>query len=146
MIASAIGTAVGIALAITAVAVWTRPQKRRLRVKREDLDFRTIVECFYAGTDVTMEDVTRAHTRISEATGVPAGALRPDDRFDRELKPRAGWKYDDSIFILSDELARDAASVGLSVNLAEVVSVRDAVHLMKRINDLQRRDSTARSC
>lgn len=136
----AVTTAIGIGLAVTAsaVAVWTRAQKRRVDPQREDLDFGTIVQRFYARTGVTTADVERAHTRISEATGVPAGALRPDDRFDRELEPRAGWEYDDPISIFGDELARDAASAGLAMKLEEVATVGDAVLLMKRIHDVTR--------
>lgn len=140
-------TAVGIALAVAVgtAAVWTRAQKRRVDPQREVLDFDEIVQRFYAGSGVTPADVERAYTRISEATGVPAGALRPTDRFDRELKPRAGWEYDDPIFIFSDQLARDAASAGVAMKLEEVTTVDDAVHLMKRIHDARPRESDARS-
>ena len=61
--------------------------------------------------------------------------MRPYDRFDRELKPRTGWEYDDPIHMLSDELARDGVSAGVSVNLREIVTVDDGLRLMKRIRD-----------
>jgi hypothetical protein len=77
--------------------------------------------------------VQHAYVRISEATGVLPGELRPDDRFDRELKPRGGWEYDDPLHIFSDELARDAASAGVPVKLEEIITVDDALHLMRRI-------------
>lgn len=82
---------------------------------------------------------------VGGVAGVPAGALRPTDRFDRELKPRAGWEYDDPIFIFSGQLARDAASAGVAMKLEEVTTVDDAVHLMKRIHDARPRESDARS-
>lgn len=140
-------TAVGIALAVAvaAAAVWTRAQKRRVDPQREVLNFEAIVQRFYADSDVTPADVERAYTRISEATGPPAGALRPGDRFDRELKPRAGWEYDDPIFIFSDQLAREAASAGVAVKLEEVTTVDDAVHLMKRIHAARPRESDEQS-
>jgi hypothetical protein len=133
-------TPVGIALAVAvaAAAVWTRAQKRRIDPQREVLDFRTIAQRFYAGSDVTPADVERAYKRIAEATGVPAGVLRPDDRFDRELKPQAGWEYDDPIYIFSDQLARDAASAGVALKLEELTTVDDAVHVLKRIHDAGR--------
>lgn len=140
-------TAVGVALAIAAAgaALWTRAQKRRLDPQRDVLDFSAIVQRFYANSEVTVADVEKTYTRISEATGVPAGALRPDDRFDRELKPRAGWEYDDPLHIFSDELARGAASAGLAVKLEEIATVDDALHLMKRIREAPTRESDARS-
>lgn len=125
---------IGLAAAVAATVIWARAQKRRLDPRREVLDFGTIVQRFYAAGEVSVADVERAYTRIAEATGVAAGALRPDDRFDRELKPRAGWEYDDPLHLFSDELARDAASAGLTVKLEDVVTVDDALHLMKRIH------------
>lgn len=136
---------IGLALAIVVTALWTRKQKRRLDPQRDVLDFGTIVQRFYAGSDVTFDDVEQAYTRISEATGVPPGALRPADRFDRELSPRAGWEYDDPLHIFSDELARGAAKAGLTVTLEEVATVDDALHLMKRIRGSRSRESNARS-
>ena len=86
----------------------------------------------YANSDVTAADVERTYTWISEATGIPAGALRPGDRFDRELKPRAGWEYDDPLSLFFDEIARDAAKAGVAVKPEEVATVDDVVQLMKR--------------
>lgn len=40
-------------------------------------------------------------------------SLKPADRFDCELSPRAGWEYDDPLHIFSDELARGATKAGL---------------------------------
>jgi hypothetical protein len=129
--------AIGVGLAVSAAvaAIWTRSQKRRVEVKRDVLDLGLIAERFYTGSDVTSADVEHAYTRIAEATGVAPGELRPGDRFDRELKPRAGWEYDDPLHIFSEELARNAASVGLPVKLEEIVTVDDALHLMKRIRE-----------
>jgi hypothetical protein len=129
--------AIGIGLAVSAVAaaIWTRAQKRRFHKKREALDFGSITERFYVGSNVTTADVEQAYTRISNATGVPPGELRPDDRFDRDLKPRGGWEYDDPLHIFSDELAHDAASAGVPVKLEEIITVDDALHLMRRIRE-----------
>lgn len=140
-----IAIAVCAAVTLVGVIIWERAQKRHLDPKREVLDFETIARRFYAGTGVTVEDVERAYTRIADATGVRAGALRPDDRFDRELKPRPGWEYDDPIFIFSDELARGAESAGLAVKLEEIITVDDVLHAMKRINNAQARESDQRS-
>lgn len=142
MIAIAAGV---VAISAAVAVIWERAQKRHLDPKREVLDFDTITQRFYARTAVTVEDVERTYTRIADATGVKAGALRPDDRFDRELKPRPGWEYDDPIFIFSDELARGAASVGLTVKLEEIVTVDDALHAMKRIHDARPSESDAPS-
>jgi hypothetical protein len=133
--------AVGIALAVAAAAaaIWTRAQRRQLDPHRDVLDFATIARRFYADSDVTVADVERTYARISEATGVPSGALRPDDRFDRELKPRTGWEYDDALHMFSDELARNAAKAGVPVNLEQVATVDDALQLMKRIHEASAR-------
>jgi hypothetical protein len=130
-----VAVGIGLAIAAGAVALWTRAQKRRLDPQREVLDFDVVVQRFYSQTNVKAGDVEDAYTRIAEATGVAPGALRPDDRFDRELKPRAGWEYDDPLHILSDELARNAASVGIAVKLEEIITVDDALRLMKRIRE-----------
>jgi hypothetical protein len=127
---------VGLAVAVAAVTLWSRAQKGRLDPQREVIDFSTIVQRFYSGTDVTQADVEQAYTRIAEAMGVSPGELRPDDRFDRELKPRAGWEYDDPLHIFSDELAQSAASVGVAVKLEEITTVDDVLRLMKRIHGL----------
>jgi hypothetical protein len=130
-----IAIGIGLAISATAAAIWSRSQKRHFAAKRDVLDFDTIVQRFYSGSDVTAADVEQAYTRISDATGVPPGELRPDDRFDRELKPRDGWEYDDPLHIFSDELAHDAASAGVAVKLEEIITVDDALHLMRRIRE-----------
>jgi len=130
-----IAIGIGLAVSATAAAIWTRSQRRWLEAKRDVLDFGTIVQRFYSGSDVTTADVEQAYTRIAEATGVPPGELRPDDRFDRELKPRGGWEYDDPFHLFSDELARDAASAGVPVKLEEIITVDDALHLLRRIRE-----------
>jgi hypothetical protein len=145
MDAPMIALGLGVAMAVVGAIIWERAQKRRFDPQREELDFSTIMQRFYTGSDLTRADVERAYTRISEATGVAAGTLRPGDRFDGELKPRAGWELDDPIFIFSDRLARDAASAGVAVKLEDVATVDDAVHLMKRIHDARPRENDARS-
>ena len=93
---------VGVLVSVIAAMIWTRAQLRRLDPAREVLDFRTIHQRFYAGSDVALADIEETYTRIAEATGVKVGALRPEDRFDRELAPRDGWEHDDPIFIFAD--------------------------------------------
>lgn len=124
---------VALAISATAAAIWTRAQKRRL--DREVLGLAAIFEQFYRGGEATFADMQQAYLRIADATGVEAGALRPDDRFDRELRPDKGWEDDDSMSLFSDELALEAESAGLSVNLEEIATVDDVVRLMKRIRE-----------
>jgi hypothetical protein len=138
MEAAMIALGICVAISATAAVIWGRAQRRRFDPKRDVLDFGTIVQRYYAGSDVTATDVEQAYVRISEATGVPPGELRPDDRFDLELKPRGGWEYDDPLHIFSDELARHAASAAVPVKLEEIITVDDALHLMKRIRECRR--------
>ncbi len=124
-------------ITVVATAIWTRFQRRRWPQHRELLDFGTIVTLFYHETDITAADVEHAYSLIADATGVPAGELRPTDRFDRELKPMSGWELDDSLSAFSAELAHDAALAGLEYHPESIATVDDALRLMNEIRGRQ---------
>lgn len=128
-----------ILVSVAAAIGWTSAQRRRLPGRRKVLNLATIYNRFYRDSDLELSDVEVAYNRIAEATGVPAGALRPGDRFSDDLAPPKGWEYDDAIFLFSDALEEDADSLGIGVDIEKVATVDDAVRLMKLIRERRAR-------
>lgn len=120
---------VGLGVAIVAVRVWERQtskSRRRTLQGRPDLTIDQIFECYYASTDVGLSVVREAFRDISETLDVPAGKLRPSDRFDVELGPTVGWEYDD---VVNDLVAHATQRLDALHDSTPVRTVDDYVRL-----------------
>jgi hypothetical protein len=88
--------------AIIAVGVWyweirTRRASRLPFSDRPSMSSDELHRAFYAGSDVSKAQMETGLGEIARALGVPAGRLRPSDRFDAELAPEEGWEFDDGL-------------------------------------------------
>lgn len=111
-------TALLLGLAIAGVVAWiwqarVRGARNNFLETRPEMAIDEIYEKFYADKTVSKETVSRALAEIASALNVPAGRLRPSDRFGKELAPPAGWEDDDELGVLAsiakDRLARAEA-------------------------------------
>jgi hypothetical protein len=71
---------------------------------RPELSLQEFQEQFYRDSDISPGVLAEALRAIEEATAVPRGQLRPQDRFAEELAPEKGWEFDDGLAELRWEL------------------------------------------
>lgn len=64
---------------------------------RPELSLQELEEQFYAGSGIPVSLLSEALQAVEQATGVPRGRLRPQDRFAEELAPEKGWEFDDGL-------------------------------------------------
>jgi hypothetical protein len=83
----------------------------------------------YRKNEVSLESVEVALRLVSDATTIPAGKLRPTDRFAVELAPERGWEFDDGLAEIAWYL--EAKSKGSSEGLQ---TVDDLIRLLDQLN------------
>jgi hypothetical protein len=71
---------------------------------RPELSLQEFQEQFYRDSDISPGLLAEALRVLEEATAVPRGQLRPQDRFAEELAPEKGWEFDDGLAELRWEL------------------------------------------
>jgi len=107
-------------------------QARALRFSgRRPLTAEELWREFYEQRGVPLEMVEEILQVIAEAAGVPAGLIRPADRFDSELAPEKGWEFDDGlaeiIWWVKDRAKRSGRRVG---DISNVRTVDDLVNFV----------------
>ena len=68
-----------------------RATRRSRLAGRDHLRFDAFYDKFYSDSGLERESVAAAVRTASQILGLPAGLLRPTDRFDLEYRPPAGW-------------------------------------------------------
>lgn len=100
--------------------IWSLGQgadrRRANRFKdRENWPAKRLWEQSYRESGIPESVVEDALALIEQATGVPAGRLRPEDGFTEILAPEKGWEFDDGIAELRWELEARAKVRGSAV-------------------------------
>ncbi len=114
-------------------------QKAKPFESREDMSAEEFYSRFDGRSGLTMDEVTSVLLDVASEIGVPAGRLRPDDRFAQERRPVQGWEYDDGIGILEWLARRRAKALGVAVDLSRVATLDDYIRFMVAVE--QRRPS-----
>jgi len=90
---------IGLAALVGTTAVWwlqRRSESRRCFEKREEVDLDPIYFSFFAHRCLPRHLVLELWCEVADSLAVPAGKLRPSDRFDEELA-FSGWGFDDEV-------------------------------------------------
>lgn len=124
-------------------AIWFFGRKAEaLRVarfkNRASLDILEFWSKYYPSGEVSLKSVEEALRLVNEATEVPPGKLRPDDRFAVELAPERGWEFDDGLAEIYWDL--EAKKKGASEGIR---TVEDLIH---RLEDLHQLEAGQRPC
>lgn len=120
-------SAIGIGSGLAAIAVARRAREARVARfdSRETLSVSELCGRYFP--QLPQEAVTKCLSTISRITGIEAGRLRPNDRFDVELKlPRGNFiagEWDD----IEDEIAERSRKLGQQ---SSVQTVSDYVQLL----------------
>lgn len=125
-----------VAVPVLAAVLWSW-QARRGRLARvstrQSLSPRAFFDEYYGDSALGSEEVGAAIKEVSAVLGVPAGVIRPSDRFDTELAPARGWEFDDSAIELAWRLELMAKERGVSVDLVHIRTVDDFVRCYCRL-------------
>ena len=81
-------------------------QRKARFTERDELGFDDFVNLYYKDASLDQVRLRRALEEVSQAVQVPAGKLRPTDRFDVELAPPKGWELDDGTALLRQFIAK----------------------------------------
>jgi hypothetical protein len=101
-------------------------KKRRL-AEREDIEPDRFYSLFYDSSALPKKIVIQILETIATATEMPINKLRPQDRFDRELKPVKGWEFDDGINLLSVETKKLLEKNRVQIDLTEIKTIDDYI-------------------
>lgn len=100
---------------------------------REYLPFDVFYDNFYSGSGLDRESVEKAVRTASETLRLPAGLLRPSDRFDVEYKPPAGYEMDDEIAELDFDLEAVNRKRGSPLQAEQLDTLDDYIRIYCRL-------------
>jgi hypothetical protein len=101
-------------------------------VGREPIEFDEFYERYYASL-LDRELVHELVEHVAHELSIPANKLRPDDQFELELKPLAGWEYDSGQNILFVEIKRLAKEGGKEIDLNTIRTLDDYIKVMAKL-------------
>jgi len=118
-----------LASAFGAVLGLKRPLPDALK-SREDLQIAEIQRRFYGDLDVPPEQFLKVWSDIAEAFEVPAGKIRPGDRFGGELTYRPVFGLTEEDMILGERLAKRMKEFGKRGSTPKLISADDYVRFL----------------
>jgi hypothetical protein len=131
------GIMAGVVLVGGGVALWfggrNAVRKRAIRFSdRPDMSVDEFCSTYYKDSSIGKETISKVLGVISEAIEVPAGKLRPSDRFDAELAPVKGWEYDDCIAHVDSFVKDKRKKAGVS-DVEQLHTVDDLIRYVARL-------------
>lgn len=107
--------------------------RRNLIRDRESKDLDSIFEEYFADIGISRQSFLRVWTLIGQAYRIDPRKLRPEDRFDEELRKLELWTADEAIMVLEDELKRQEID---ATRTTRVRSIGDFVRLCCAASDV----------
>lgn len=74
-------------------------------------------------------------THVAHELSLDPELLRPDDRFDQELRPARGWEFDSGVTTLMLDLKDQAIRQGKTLDISTIRTLDDYVHEMLSLAD-----------
>jgi hypothetical protein len=99
---------------------------------RKPIDFDEFYALHYAGL-IDQKLVQELMEHVADELSIPANKLRPDDRFELELKPLTGWEFDSGQNILFIEIDKIAKERGKKVDLNTIRTLDDYIKIMAQL-------------
>jgi hypothetical protein len=104
-----------------------RHYRRKFLINRADLNFDQIYSEYFIGKALPKELACELWNEIASALSLPAGKLRPSDRFDNELAAPKGWEFDDNIVDVQFAAEHRLRQSGIQGDLSAIKTVGDYV-------------------
>jgi len=95
---------IGLSIVVIVIAMWryrNGNESRKRFEQREELDLDAIYFWYFAHRGLPRDQVIELWCEVAESLDLPAGKLRPSDRFDGELAAVTGWGFDNPSGILT---------------------------------------------
>ena len=115
-----------VGLIVSAVSYARKRATAHMLDARESISDEEIYRRFYASSSFDATQVQELWHEVANALGLPAGKLRPTDRFGRELGGRHLITSDD-LDVLADVARRRAKRAGVAVDLPYVRTLDDYI-------------------
>lgn len=111
------------------------PRRQRLKrfENRPELSLEQIYGEFFAGKNLPKELAYELWNEVSASLHVPAGKLRPTDRFDQELAAPKGWELDDAIVEVQWAAERRLKQSETQADLSQIKTVSDYVEFFCKL-------------
>jgi hypothetical protein len=122
--------AVLIAIFGLAVPWWKQKAARRDLGTRECLDDEGVYSRYYATSDLPKAQVLELWHEVAATLRVPAGQLRPEDRFGKDVG--VYWITSDALDVLATKGRNRAKQLGLDVDLKALTTVDEYVRCFVR--------------
>ncbi len=122
--------AVLIAVLGLAVLWWKQKAARRDLEPRERLDDEGVYSRYYATSGLPKARVLELWHEVAETLRVPAGQLRPEDRFGKNVG--AYWITGDDLDVLAAKGRNRAQQLGLTVDFGQLGTVDQYVRCFAR--------------
>ncbi len=122
--------AVLIAVLGLAVPRWKQKAARRDLETRERLDDEGVYSRYYATSGLPKDRVLELWHEVAETLRVPAGQLRPEDRFGKNVG--AYWITSDDLDVLAAKGRNRAQQLGLTVDFGQLGTVDQYVRCFAR--------------
>jgi hypothetical protein len=125
--------AVFIAVMLLAILLLALGYRKMIREKhgrvadRSSMSLDEFYTTYYEDSGLPKEAVARVLLEVASEVDMPAGKLRPSDRFSVELRPISGWEFDDGTGLLSSKLERLLRRAGAAVNTGSMRTLDDYI-------------------
>lgn len=107
-------------------------QKRDRFATREELSLDSIFANFYVDSGIDKTDFQYLWTNVARLLSLNAGKLRPEDRFDTELRPVLGKEISDEIEDVYDFLQNESEARKLQFEPRNYHTLDDVVRAFAR--------------
>ncbi len=136
-----ISTLEAIALALLlagAVAYLAAPRRSRALTRRlagrEEIDIESQIAGRYRSQNIDPDRAADLWRSIADCYAVPAGKLRPDDRFAQELNTKRLFTVDDENSSVNLLISHQIAALGFAVEISQLHTLDDCIRALCRRN------------
>lgn len=129
-VSALVSLAVLIAVVGLAVSWWKQKAARRDLESRERLDDEGVYSRYYATSGLPKDQVLELWHEVADTLRVPAGQLRPEDRFGKNVG--AYWITSDDLDVLAAKGRNRAQQLGLAVDFGQLGTVDQYVRCFAR--------------
>ena len=121
-----------ILIAVVGLAIpWNRRQVALTKLlARDALDDDAVYSRFYATAGLAKAEVLEVWHEVAETLRVPAGQLRPDDRFGKDVGTY--WITSDDLDVLATKGRHRAQRLGLTIDFGQLGTVDQYVRCFAR--------------
>ncbi|UXY55131.1 hypothetical protein [Pseudomonas tohonis] len=127
-----------IAIVVAGYIYGQRRAKREIEKRfsgRERLSLEDVCNLFLREDTHDQNAIGEIIMHVAHELSVDPAFLRPDDRFDKELRPARGWEFDSGVTTLMLDLKDQAIRQGRTLDSSTIKTLDDYVHELLNLTD-----------